>query len=489
MFMSPRITALLHPNPISDYRQGIVRSTLRIHTKAGAYITIRMCRPADIDMTKEGLIPTIIIVGTSNRTYSLDTVMYEYATQGFVVMTYTGRQLYKVDDMFSVDEVDDLLLIHTYIQSQFQWINTEAIFIMGKSYASGIILRCLATPDQPYAGGIVLSPIPYISSVVSQDEHTTPVASHASATMLLSEMGVSSVSSHQFSSPLTPSDLIAQRILCIDQQDRARYDLRTIHVPIYVHVHIHDSMVNLADIVDLFDCTQAKQGQCCIRYVQGDRGTLHPCTSDRYDDMIQWCRAVLHGGSIQTYKTEMFNTRDMHTTYTSLHPTKGQKKYKLRDSHKEVLFSYIPKLLLTSYVDRILQYITHSYIPIRPFLSLQRTILWSRVFKRSLDVAGFPIVTLLVDTNTPDSGFGLTLLEYDGYGHGKRLCYKYIMLKDMHDKTQPITVRMSMVSSRIRFGQELVLVVSNYDHRFTYTGRSRATITFSDIVLPYLFEH
>jgi hypothetical protein len=492
-FRPTRIGSLVPPNPISDYWMGIVRCKLHIHTTDGTYVQIRMYRPVDVDMSKVSIIPCIIIVDTGNNTYSWDTVMSQYATQGFVVMVYTGRQLSKVSDMFSLGEVTDLLSIHTYIKSQFQWINSGGIFIMGTSYASGIVLRCLTTTDQPYAGGIVLSPIPYISSTVSQDTNTIPVASHACATMLLSQMGVSSVSSFQFSSRLTSSDLRAQRLLSIDQTDRLRYDLTTIKAPVYVHVNVHDTMVNLVDIVHLFDHTKKKHDDCCIRYVRGNHvvaETTELYNAAIYDDIIQWCRAVLHHGSIQTYKTEMINTCTVHTTHTSIHPTRGRKNYKLADTSKVRLYSYLPDLFLyASFLDRFVQYIADAYIPIRPLLSIQRTILWSLVFKRSLDIAGFPIVTLFVDTKTPDSGFGLTLLTYDGYGFGTKLGYKYIMLKDTHDKSKPINVRMSMVASRIRFGQELVLVVSSYDHRFTYMGRTRSTITFSDIVLPYLFEH
>jgi hypothetical protein len=443
-----------------------------------------MIRPAEVNTTQPDLIPCVIILDTPKNPETYEQVLNEYASHGFVVLICTGRRCSQVSDIFSCVQVTDLLSIHAYILSQFRWIKKQGIFLLGASYASGIVLRCLATQDQPYAGGILLSPIPFISSIVSQEEQTTvAVASHASTNMLLSEMGLSTVAAHQFSSHSTPNDLRAQRLLSIDREDRARYDLSAIDVPVYIHANIQDSLVNLADIVALFDTTKEKQPKSCIRYVQGVR------TSTAYDDVIQWCRAILHHGSIQTYRTEMVNTRAAHHTYTTLQPTDGKTNYTLRDPKRVELYSYLPGFLADTFLDSLLQYIASAYIPIRPLVSLQCTIMWNLVFKRSLDIAGFPVVTFLVDTITPDCGIGLTLFVYDGYGSGRRLSTKYLMPKNTHDKKQPITVRMSMVASRIRCGQELVLVVSNYDNRFTYTGRTRSMITFSDIVLPYLFEH
>jgi len=487
-----RMAAMLPTNPVSEYCLGIVRETLTINTTDGSSMALCMYSPSDIIMTKTDVIPCIVIVDTSNNRFSWEPVMYKYATHGFVVLVYTGRRRSKLEDMFSTREVTDLLSIHAYITSQFQWIRSNGVFIMGSSYASGIVLRCLAVDSNPYAGGIVLSPIPYISSVVSQDSNTIPVASHVTVSMILAEMGVDSISSHQFSCCSTPSGLRAQRILSIDRNDRARFDLSAIDIPIYVHVNIRDSLVNLKDSVDIFDRIKAKQGQSCIRYVQGEHGvseTQKLGTSDIYDDVLQWCRAVLHNGSTQTYRTEVSNSYTHHTTYTSIHPTQGTQQYRISDPRKVILSSYLPDVVRRPYLDRLMQHLSYTYLPIRSLLEIQRSILWNRMFKRSLDIAGFPIVTFLVDTDTPESGFGITLLEYDCFGYGRRLCSKYIMLNANHDKSHPVTVRMSMVASRIRFGHELVLVVSNYDHQFTYTGRTIATITFSDILLPYLFEY
>jgi hypothetical protein len=491
--LSPRLLCRLPVNVISNYLLGIVREPLTVHTTDGTHLNVFMYRPAGIDLSKLGKIPCIVIVDTCSNIVGWEALMFRYATHGFAVLTYTGRRQRKLDDIFAKSAVNDLISFHSYIQSQFQWINPDAVFILGKSYASGIVLRCLASDTNKYIGGMVLSPIPYVSSIVSADDNTIPVASHTSAAMILSEMGVNSVASQQFARGSTPSDLRAQRLLLIDQDDRLTYTLDDIEAPLYVHVDIHDSLVNVYDSVQLFSKICKKQPLCCIRYAQGDHNVFDIQgyqTVDMYDDVLQWCRSILHSGSTQTYRTEVYSTSTQRTTFTSIDPAPDTDRgYKIVDSTKIILSTYIPSFLRLSSFDNIIQQLSYPYVPIRPLLYLQRDILWNRVFTRALDASGFPIVTLRIKTASPDSGFCLTLIEYDKRGYGKRLSYKYIMLKDTHVSSELITVRMSMISSRLQKDQELVLVVSNYDSRFTYTGRTEATVTFIDITLPYLYEY
>jgi hypothetical protein len=487
-----RSVSILPFNSITNYLVGVARELLTVHADEGTRLLLSLYRPCEIDLSRQGVIPCIVIVCSGHSVWEWDDVMYRYATHGFAVLAYAGRRHAKLDDMFARTEVEDLTDVHRFVKSQLQWVRSDAMFVLGKSYASGVVLRCLASPDNQYMGGMVLSPVPYVSSIVSQDGNTIPVASHASVSMIQREMGIHSVAAHQFTSSTTPSDLRAQRILIIDQDDRVRYKLDDIIVPLYVHVNIGDTMVNLYDTVQLFATLYDKQPRSCIRYAHGVHGASETTSRSKfqiYDDALQWCRAILHNGSTQAYKTEVISTSTGLITSTSINPTSDILKYTISDNKKIVCSTYIPTIMSTICIDSIVQKLVNGYVPLRTLLQIHRNIMWNRVFTRSLDISGFPVLSLFVDTKTPYSGFGITLLEYDRHGFGKRLSYKYILLQDTHVSSDPIVVRMSMIASRLHRGQELVLVVSNYDSRFTYTGRTNATITFTNITLPYLFEY
>ena len=480
-------------NTITNFLTGVVRETMTLHATDGTRLEMCLYRPYEVDMGRPDVIPCIVVVCCGQSLGDWAEVMYLYATHGFAVVAFTGRPHVKLNDMFTPAEIQDLSDVHRFVRSQLQWIRSDAMFLLGQSYASGIVLRCLALTGMAlYRGGIVLSPIPFVSSLVSEDIGSIPVVSQASVQMIQRQLGVQSVASQQFTSPSTPSDLRAQRILVIDQAERAAFVPSNITVPLYVHVNIGDSVVNIHDTVTLFALLAPTQPRSCIRYVHGDHGISETAVSTRraiYDDVLQWCRAILHDGSIKTYQTEVRSTATGTSTVSAINPASDALKYTITDNKKLVCATtyYLPVLL----VDRILQHLVHTYIPLRPLLRLHRDIIWSRVFTRSLDIAGFPVVSLLVHTTTPASGFGLTLLEYDRTGRGKRLSYKYILVPDTPPGSVPavrVCIRMSMVSARLQCGQELVLVVSNYDSRFAYTGRTDATIEFTEITLPYLFE-
>lgn len=465
---------------------GVVRESLTCNTNDGVSFTVQLYRPSDVNLARRALIAGIVIVDTQREQGHWDEVMYRYATHGFAVLVYTSRRQTRLEDIFAQTEVDDLLAVHAYVRSQLQWVNPEAMFVLGKSYASGGVLRCLASKENAFIDGIVLTPIPFVSSLVcAEDTTTVPLASHLATALVLTEMGVASVVSRT-----TPSDLRARQLLRLDDQDRQTHDLTNLDVPLYTHINMHTPLVNNQDMTQIFTRLYTTQPESCIRFVHGSSDLYSTSIADDvYDDVLQWCRAILHQGSIQTYRTEVCNTTSGLGTYSSINPMVEERQYVLTDITTISLSTYTPMFLCTRRIDCLLQDLATSYLPPRPLLYLQRDILWQRVFTRSLDIAGFPAVTLFVNTTTPDSAFCMTLVVYDRRGYGQRLCSKYFMLKDAHSSTDPVAVRLPMLAYRIRQGQELVLVVSNYDPRFTYTGRTDATITFTNISLPYLFEY
>jgi len=501
--LRPVVTLILSRSVVEHYCLDIEWDYLRIHSSGGAYIDATLYRPRDVDPTLMGKIPCIVIVDTHGNQTSWSTIAYQYASQGFAVILYLGRKGRNMEDIFSMGEVHDLDCIYPFILAQHAWIDPNGVFIMGKSYASGIVLRCLALKSHPYVGGIVLSPIPYISSIVSREVegdrdpatdtgHTLAVSSHLATKRLLVEMGVGSIASYQFVHKDTPADLMAQRMLVFDTDDRERFQLNDIDIPLYVHVNMLDSLVHVYDTTVLFESVYAKQTQSCIRYVHGDHcsteNSIHTA-SVIYDQILQWCRAVLHTMPIQTFETEVRCTTTRHTHYSSLHPNLPSNRYTLTDPFVIKATSYLPDVRRILQLDGLLRRLSDWTVPIRSLVTLHSVVLWNFPVVHALDMAGFPVVNLKVDTRTPGSGFSVTLLEYDAYGFGKRLSHKYIRLRDTRDASKQIMVRMSMVASRVTAGQELVLIIGNYDRRFVYTGPTDATITFTGIQIPYLCRY
>ena len=116
--------------------------------------------------------------------------------------------------------------------------------------------------------------------------------------------------------------------------------------------------------------------------------------------------------------------------------------------------------------------------------------MWSQTLLAPLHTSGFPTVTLCVLPSTHETEFCLHLIEYNGWGYGRRLVRKYVRARRTETET-PIMVRLPMIATKIALGHRLVLSVTNYqDQSFHCVPRPDvATILFKTISLPYLFDY
>lgn len=394
---------------IFDYVTGIRRSEVSVPLRGTdrSRIACQVALPAYVGPhTPKGVLPCIVVIQTASMATS---DMDRYVQDGIVVCTYQIQACTRVQDMFQ-ESAGDAQSVYRYLTTQFPCIDPNRVFLLGRSYAAGVVARCLIGTDVGFAGGILLSPILYISAL-----RETPPWTRVSDT-----------------------------------------HLDSIRVPIYMHLDITDRRVDPIGAIQMFDRRDAAEDPfSCLRCVLGPQ--------DPFADVIQWVRSV-GLDPIQRRRTEIAGPVSTYSTL-SHHPD----QYKVSEGTTRVpqTASMIDQVLFPGCLRRVIHRTLSTMAPIRSLLYLHTPILWEKRCVHSLNITGAPIVCMTVGPRVSTScPVTLVLMEYNRLGYGWPLSSKRLYFDQMQESV--VHVRMPMVSTHVHGGSTLALILTNRGARLPH---------------------
>lgn len=435
----------------------VVRTPLYIRSSIGHGIEGVVHTPRY--MSQLGTVaPCVVIVTSTGHTQHIQNVVDAYTAREFMVVTYKRRE---VRDMFAEQEIDDTEVVYTHIVENLPWVDADRVFLTGMGYCGGIVLRTLTRSTTKFRGGIVLSPLIHIDSILDTIPSLWRYVWKMMVGALRNDFPV-----------VTCDDVLARNKL-----DRDRYKLDEIDRPLYVYMNIQDECVDIRNVVDIFEAVLVRHPGSCIRYVHGTHHETEMNPDVREDilgDIVNWCRSIIHGGKMQTYETQISSMTSYYNTALSPH---GGITFSDSGNITPVPL-YIP-------LDRVADIVFVDVLQYLDRLSrLRSQCIWRRRVKFPITIVGFPIVRYNLENIGEHCTFYIHLFEYNCIGYGRRLCSQIV-----HVSNGGVTeTRLPMLSHRIDIEHELVLSVSSLSHVGIQHYGKRSKITFEQFEIPLLYE-
>ena len=400
-------------------------------------------------------VPCVIMITSAGHEHVQEAVDV-YTARGIMVVTYKRRE---VRDLFTDQEIDDTDVVYAYIVENLPWVDADRVFLMGMGYCGGIVLRSLSRSPTKFRGGIVLSPLTYIDSILD-----TVMSLWIHVWKML-------VGGLRNDIPSGPCNILAQSEL-----DRGNYILEQIDCPLYVHMNIQDECVDVRSIAKIFEAVLTRQSGSCIRYVHGahHETEVDPSTrEDIHSDVVKWCRSIVQDGNVQTYDTQVFSMTSQYTTALSPHDNDT-----LNDNGK-----IIPVPLSIPLVRVVDVIFGDAFQYLEPLSHLRSQSIWRRKVGFPITIVGFPVVRYTLENIEDHCTFYIHLFEYNCLGYGRRLCSQIV-----NASSGGITVTsLPMLAHRIDVGHEVVLSVSNLSHVDIRHHGEVPKITFTRFDIPLLY--
>ena len=444
------------------YRSHVAREYITCTSASGHNLQLTVYRNIDESTASIGAKPCLLVV--HNRTlFFPEEMAIRYASRGLVVVSYVIDKHNQLVDLFNNHVISDLGSVYKHVNAFISKLNYNRIFALGNAYTAGVILRFVSQSSQCFAGVVLANPLIRLGHLLTNVTSTKPVLFGSDILHLLCATGIEPGEHHDLY-------LQAARMQSIDEQDRQRFQLGGIDIPIYIVTDLSEQCTDMYATLSMFSILK-QHPRTCLRYVMN--GEID------YDDIFTWCSSILyaHNGSIQTYDVVVETTLNTISSHVSVQPSQSlEYMYTVELSSVHRLTYYKP---IWRSITAFLKYLIVTYSIMRPLISVQHTVIWSKVFKTATNIIGFPRLSLSVNHYT--TPFIVEFCLVSSRSH-RRFSWARMYLDSV--TTEPLSLILSMMSVRFRANDELLLVMSsNPDSVVSY---AHTTITCGNLLLPYI---
>ena len=447
---------------IQLYRSHVAREYITCTSASGHYLQLTVYRNIDESTASIGTKPCLLVI--HNRTmFFPEEIAIRYASCGLVVVSYIIDKHDQLVDLFDEPVISDLGSVYEHVNAFISKLNYHRIFALGNAYTAGVILRFVSRYPQFFAGVVLTNPLIRLGHLVTNATSTKPVLVGSHTSHLLGTTGIETSEDHNLY-------MRAERLQIIDERDRQRFQFEGIDVPMYIVTDLSEPCTDMYATLSMFSILK-QHPRTCLRYVvNGDVD---------YDDIFTWCGSMLHAhnGSIQTYDVLVETILNTVSSHVSARPSQSLEHMYTVELASVNRLTYCKPIWQSIHV--YLKYLIVTYSIMRPLISVQHTVIWTKVFKTATNIIGFPRLSLSVNHYTAPFIVEFCLVSSRSQ---RRFSWARIYLDSV--TTEPVSLILSMMSVRFRADDELLLIMSSDpDSMVSY---AHTTITCGNLLLPYI---